>query len=74
MTYSRNGQIAHDTEVSKSTQKPTGGEIKVDGFQQVIDMLRTADPEFRDSLLRRLLKQDPKMGSQLLAALKKSPR
>lgn len=39
--------------------------VKINGLQQVIDMLRYADPAFRESLLRRLTQRDPNLASQL---------
>ena len=42
-----------------ATHKPSNEpQIAVDGFRQVLDMLRVADPEFRESLLRRLADRD----------------
>ena len=32
--------------------------IPINGYQQVIEMLKIADPEFRDSLLKRLAQRD----------------
>ncbi len=32
--------------------------IAIDGFQQVLEMLRIADPAFRESLLKRLAARD----------------
>jgi len=77
MTYLRNGRTsAQDMEkpVKKQESAPkktADGGVRVDGFQQVIDMLRTADPEFRESLLRRMHRQDPNMAAQLQAALQR---
>ena len=42
-----------------------GEAIRIDGRSQVLDLLRAADPEFRESLLRRLSKRDPKLGAYL---------
>lgn len=39
--------------------------IAVHGFKQVLDMLRIADAEFRESLLKRLAQRDPEMARQL---------
>lgn len=50
------------------TQNPApNGEtqIPVDGFQQVLEMLKIADPEFRDSLLRRLAARDRQLAQDL---------
>ncbi len=39
--------------------------LKVNGLQQVVDLLRNADPVFRESLLRRLTQRDPKLAQNL---------
>jgi len=39
--------------------------IPIDGFQQVLDMLRIADPAFRESLLRRLALKDQDLANSL---------
>ncbi|OFZ79221.1 MAG: hypothetical protein A2583_01020 [Bdellovibrionales bacterium RIFOXYD1_FULL_53_11] len=39
--------------------------IKVNGFAQVLAMLRIADPVFRESILRRLSQKDPALVAQL---------
>lgn len=77
MTYLRNGRTnAMETETpakkAPTAQPQADGGVRVNGFQQVIDMLLTADPEFRDSLLRRMIKQDPHMGAQLQLALRRA--
>ena len=43
--------------------------IAVDGFQQVLEMLRIADPAFRESLLRRLAARDAQLARELRADL-----
>lgn len=43
--------------------------VKVDGFAQVLEMLRIADPEFRESLLRRLAAKDRDLARSLRADL-----
>jgi hypothetical protein len=43
--------------------------IPVDGFQQVLEMLRIADPAFRESLLRRLAQRDSRLARELRADL-----
>jgi hypothetical protein len=48
---------------------PGEGDIRVDGFAQVLAMLRIADPQFRESLLRRLGARDPELARQLRAEL-----
>ena len=44
-------------------------QIAVDGFQQVLEMLRIADPAFRESLLRRLAARDRDLARSLRADL-----
>lgn len=39
--------------------------IAVHGFRQVLEMLRIADAEFRESLLKRIAQRDPEMARQL---------
>ena len=46
--------------------------IPIDGFQQVIEMLRIADPAFRESLLRRLAARDQHLANNLRRDLKNS--
>lgn len=45
-------------------------EIPINGYQQVVDMLRTADPAFRESLLNRIAAKDPKLAQSLRRNLK----
>lgn len=44
--------------------------IRINGFEQVLAMLQAADPEFRNSLLRRIIARDEKLGSALLQSLR----
>jgi len=44
---------------------PEPERIPIDGFQQVLEMLRVADPEFRESLLKRLALRDKKLATTL---------
>jgi hypothetical protein len=39
--------------------------VKINGLEQVIEMLRFADPAFRESLLKRLMARDPKLATSL---------
>lgn len=47
------------------TPDPTAGSIRINGFQQVIEMLRIADPAFRESLLKRLAMKDRELANSL---------
>ena len=48
---------------------PAEAPIPVDGFKQVLEMLRIADPAFRESLLRRLAQRDARLARDLRADL-----
>ncbi len=48
---------------------PQEAQIRIDGFAQVLEMLKIADPEFRQSLLRRLSQRDPELALQLKRSL-----
>ena len=56
---------------SKGTQNPQNGPmeqgVKINGLEQVIELLKFADPAFRESLLKRMAQRDP----QLAVSLKK---
>lgn len=43
--------------------------IRVDGFQQVLAMLRVADDDFRESLLARIAQRDRDLARSLRAEL-----
>lgn len=62
-TYQRTGKpIAQAQAKPSDTTAPindNGEAIRVDGFAQVLDLLKVADPAFRESLLRRMAKQNP---------------
>jgi hypothetical protein len=51
------------------TLEPEKDAIRVNGFAQVLAMLQVADPEFRESLLRRLAQRDPQLARQLRSEL-----
>jgi hypothetical protein len=44
---------------------PQQGDQKVDGFEQVFQMLKIADPAFRESLLQRLSARDLELARTL---------
>ena len=63
---------AYFNDVSKSagrssavTEGKVEDAIPVDGYQQVLEMLRIADPAFRDSLLRRIAQRDRNLAQEL---------
>lgn len=63
-----------NTEINRFGKENISGDaenqIRVDGFKQVIDMLRVADPAFRESLLKRLAARDPELVRNLIRTLK----
>ncbi len=65
---------AHKSTTNKFDENVSTGEskeemIRVNGKQQVIDMLRSADPAYRETLLRGIEKRDPWLARELRAAL-----
>jgi len=40
-------------------------QVAVDGFRQVLEMLRIADPDFREDLLNRLAARDRRLAADL---------
>lgn len=77
MTYQRNRRMSDEVSNTKPAQKSGGNPeeagIRVNGFKQVIEMLEYADPEFRESLLRRIAHQDPVMAKRLRSQLNRMP-
>jgi hypothetical protein len=66
-TYHRDSQ---QNQTSRQTVTPaeTGPQdagVKIDGLQQVVEMLKYADPAFRESLLKRLAQRDPQLAHNL---------
>jgi hypothetical protein len=52
-------------EKTKNTAPQKEEMIRVDGRGQVLDMLRAADPEFREILLRGIEKRDARLAQEL---------
>ena len=52
------------------TQNSGDQDIRINGLEQVIEMLRYADPHFRASLLRRLQARDPGLAQKLLRIIR----
>ena len=46
--------------------------IPIDGFQQVLDMLKIADPDFRESLLKRIEMKNAQLAQTLRQDLRRS--
>ena len=59
---SRNTKEAMPNNEQQETEEQ---KIPVDGFQQVVEMLKVADPAFRDSLLKRLAVRDKSLADSL---------
>ncbi len=74
MTYPRNmsGNLRKQAQQPEAAQSAPNGEensIRIDGFEQVLEMLKIADPEFRESILRRLAARDKDLARSLRADL-----
>ncbi len=56
-------------QVSQERHNPNQGPveqgIKINGLEQVIELLKYADPAFRESLLKRLAGRDPQLAHNL---------
>jgi|OM-RGC.v1.035609628 hypothetical protein len=50
---------------SKGHEHQESDSIPINGFQQIVEMLRVADPSFRDSLLKRLAMKDKNLAFSL---------
>jgi len=61
---SKNTENLQPTEM-RPNQGPQEEGIKIDGLQQVIELLKYADPAFRESLLKRLTNRDPQLAKSL---------
>lgn len=66
MSYSKNYDPKGKNEAEPAQEEQ---QIRVDGFEQVLEMLKIADPEFRESLLRRLALRDRELVRNLRAEL-----
>ena len=44
---------------------PSEEGLRINGLQQVVDLLKFADPAFRESLLKRLTQRDPQLAQHL---------
>ncbi len=49
--------------------KKEDAQVRIDGFQQVLEMLKIADPAFRESLLQRLAARDRELARTLRSQL-----
>jgi hypothetical protein len=60
--YGNNGKIQPPQAPEENkTQSDDQQGIRINGFAQVVAMLEAADPQFRESLLRRLAQRDPRL-------------
>lgn len=65
--YDSNQRREMNREPQRELQQQPAREqmIRVDGRGQVIDMLRAADPQYREYLLRLIEKRDPRLAREL---------
>ncbi|MBI3534074.1 MAG: hypothetical protein HY072_01120 [Deltaproteobacteria bacterium] len=61
--------LKQDVEFSKEN-KTKEEKIPIHGFEQILAMLKVADSEFRESLLRRLAAKDAALANRLKLHLK----
>lgn len=59
--FENKGQLQQEVGFNKEGEP----QIAVDGFNQVLEMLRIADPAFRESLLKRLAARDRQLAADL---------
>ena len=59
-----------NTSANHPHHDPMEDGVKLNGLQQVVDMLKYADPSFRESLLRRIAQRDPNLALQLKKTLR----
>jgi len=73
-TYNRKGtemnQNPNPMPPLATTDESRENSIRVDGFEQVLAMLKIADSEFRESLLRRLAARDKQLAASLMRELR----
>jgi hypothetical protein len=56
----------NEPQLDAAPEMKTGEQpVAVDGFQQILDMLKIADPAFRESLLKRLAARDLNLARNL---------
>lgn len=60
MSDKKNQQAPASTDATPAEER-----IAINGFNQVLEMLRIADPAFRESLLRRLAAKDRALAQSL---------
>jgi len=60
-------QNSNNLQASPATEEGANGEkpVAIDGFHQVVEMLMAADPAFRESLLARIARRDPRLAKSL---------
>ena len=66
--YQRNSAkpAAQDAPANLANANENGEKpVPIDGFHQVVEMLMAADPAFRESLLSRIARCDPRLAKSL---------
>ena len=66
LSKQRTGQT--NNQINDSGTQQEGG-IRINGYAQILDMLRSADSAFRESLLRRINAQNPMLAKKLRNSL-----
>lgn len=65
MSQNKKGNLNPVPGTQTNAKNKSEGQVAVDGFQQVLDMLKMADPSFRESLLKRLAARDGQLARDL---------
>jgi flagellar motor switch protein FliG len=68
MNSKNKDHIQNEPQAPQNGPLETG--VKIDGLQQVIELLKYADPAFRESLLKRLTHRDPQLAKSLRKMIK----
>lgn len=77
-TYEQLGRTKGSEKIPEASAntptKPGEKMIRVNGFQQVLEMLQAADEPFRQSLLNRIRQKNPELATSLMKVLYKGSR
>ena len=65
MNEKNTNQQSRNENLSTRNAAPAEEGLKINGLAQVVEMLRYADPAFRESLLKRIAQRDPALAMSL---------
>lgn len=55
----------NNTRAESFSTAPQEEGIRINGLEQVVELLKFADPAFRESLIKRLNQRDPQLAARL---------